>query len=245
VILRSLLAVATCTACLPAAALLTRADRDDAEYLELATRYASSIRLPASAGEGVLVGSRWVLTAATPAELLREVKPTPEIAIGGRPYGIESIHTDGVIALIYLSRDVRGVLPIKVHRGPDQAGKVLAIVAHGQTGKLGGAASGLADGKRRAGINTVEAVAEKTFSVRVKAGDAASDLQGALAPGEIGAGAYLSDDEGDLYLAGIAQSTEAGTEMFVRLSQRFGWIEATMLAAAVREAEKLLGSDPN
>jgi hypothetical protein len=245
VILRSLIAAAACTACLPAAALLTRADRDDAEYLELATRYASSIRLPASAGEGVLVGSRWVLTAAAPAELLREVKPTPQVAIGGRAYDIESIHSDGAIALIYLSKDVRGVLPIRVHRGPDEAGKVLAVVAHGPTGKLGGAASGPPDGKRRAGINTVEHVAEKTFSVRIKAGDAASDLQGALVPGEIGAGAYLSHEDGELYLAGIAQSTEAGTEMFVRLSRRIGWIEATMIAAATREAEKLLGSDSN
>jgi hypothetical protein len=242
VILRSLIAAATCTACLPAAALLIRADRDDTEYLELATRYASSIRLPASAGEGVLVGPRWVLTAAAPAELLREVKPTPEITIAGRHYEIESIHTDGAIALIYLSKDVRGVLPIKVHRGPDEAGKVLAVVGHGPTGKLGAGPSRPADGKRRAGINTVDTVAEKTFSVRVKAGDAASDLQGALVSGEIGAGAYLSDDGGDLYLAGIAQSTEAGTEMFVRLSQRFGWIEATMVGVATREAEKLLQS---
>lgn len=229
-------------ACLPAAALLVRADRDDAEYLELATRYASSVRLPASAGEGVLVGARWVLATAASANLLREVKPAPAIVIAGSAHEIESIHTDGVIALLHLGKAVRGVKPIPVHRGPDETGRVLAIVAHGQTGKLGGAPAGPADNRKRAGINTVDLIAEKTFIVRIKAGDEASDLQGALAPGEIGAGAYLGTPDGDLYLAGIALSTEGGRETYVRLSQRLGWIEETMLAVATREAEKLLGS---
>ena len=103
VILRSLLAAAIGTASLPADALLIRADREDAEYLELATRYPASVRLPAPAGEGVLVGARWVLTAAAPAELLRELKPTPAIRIGAREHEIASIYSDGMVALLYLA----------------------------------------------------------------------------------------------------------------------------------------------
>ena len=80
------------------------------------------------------------------------------------------------------------------------------------------------------------------FTVRIKGGDEASDLQGALAPGEIGAGAYVSNEEGELFVAGIAASTAAGQETFVRLSRKFQWIEDTMLEVATREAEKLLGT---
>ena len=62
---------------LPAGAILIRPDRDDAEYLELATRYPASIALPAG-GEGVLIAPRWVLTAAHRAKALQEMKPAPK-----------------------------------------------------------------------------------------------------------------------------------------------------------------------
>jgi len=230
---------------MPCAALLVRADRDDAEYVELATRYASSIRRPAPAGEGVLITSRWVVTSAATAGVLREIKPTPDLSIAGRKYEIDAIHTDGVIALIYLARAVPGVKPMPVYRGADEAGKVIAVVAHGPTGKQGTVPTGQPDGKKRAGINTIDHVADKTLLVRVKSGDEASDLQGVLVPGESGAGAYVSDAEGDIFLAGIAQSTDGKVETYVRLSQRFGWIEETMIDVAKREALKLLGSDSN
>jgi hypothetical protein len=237
---RSLLALAACTACLPAAALLVRADRDDSEYLELATRYASSIRLPAPAGEAVLIAPRWLLTAAAPALLLKELKPTPPLTLADRTHEIQAIHVQDDLALVQLATPVRGIAPMAIYRANDEAGKGLAIVAHGPTGKIGGATR--ADGRRRAGLNTVAAVQEKTFEVRIHAGDEASDLQGALAPGEVGAGAYIVDADDRLFLAGIAQSTDGKRELYSRLSTRLAWIEAVMLEVAKREAEKLLGS---
>ena len=53
-----------CAVSLPAGAILIRADRDDAEYLELATKYAASVAIGPVDAEGVLIAPSWVLTSA-------------------------------------------------------------------------------------------------------------------------------------------------------------------------------------
>ena len=234
----SSIALAASLACLPAAALLTRPDRDDAEYLELASRYSSSIPLPAPVGEGVLIAPRWVLTAPAPAALLRELKPTPAMRIGGDDYEIEAIHAAEDLALVLLARPVKGLAATPVYRESDEKGKGLAIVGHRSSGKVG--APGKADGRRRAGINTADAVDAATIEVRIKSGDDASDLQGVLHAAEVGAGAYIAGEDGKIFVAGIARSIDDKRELFTRLSARLEWIESVMLEVAKREAEKLL-----
>src|ERR1051326_2394187 len=90
--MRQIFAVLLVMTTMPAAAILIRPDRDDAEYLELATRYPSSVLLNAPDGEGVLIAPRWILTAAHMAKALQEQKPVPRIPIGGREYEIQSFH---------------------------------------------------------------------------------------------------------------------------------------------------------
>ena len=63
--------MAACLAASNAAALGTRADREDAGYPELASRYASTTALGANAGEAVLVAPRWLLTSAARAKALK------------------------------------------------------------------------------------------------------------------------------------------------------------------------------
>jgi hypothetical protein len=243
---RLLLALAALSLPHPAPAILIRSDRDDAEYLELATRYTSSLPLNAADGEGVLIAPRWVLTAAHRAKALREMKAMPKLDIAGRAHEIQSIvlHPDwksgeaNDIALILLRRDVTGIEPTPLYRGSDEAGKPVVIVGHGPTGKIGEKARA-EDRKKRASVNTVDRVAPRTLGLRVKSGDDASDLQGAATPGDSGGPAFIETPAG-LWVAGIAHGTEGEWETYARVSAFAPWIEATMLDVAAKEAEALL-----
>lgn len=259
---RALAALLACTLSSHAAALLIRPDRDDAEYLELATRYTSSVALNAPDGEGVLIAPRWVLTAAHMAKAMQELKVAPRISIGGRQHEIESyfVHPDwkkgghSDIALILLKDAAGEVKPTPLYRASDEAGKGVVIVGSGYTGKIGERPSkDRWDRKKRAAINTVERVTPRILGLKIKPPEEASDLQGAAAPGDSGGPAYIENDEG-LFVAGIGYATDdsnadgivgnAGDwELYVRVSAFVPWIEATMTGVARRELDQLLGGD--
>jgi hypothetical protein len=230
---------------LPACAILIRPDRDDAEYLELATRYAASIALPAG-GEGVLIAPRWVLTAAHRAKALQEMKPAPKLALGGRDHDIEAVHLHpewksgeaNDIALVLLRKDVTGVEPTPIYRASDESGKGVVIVGHGESGKIG--ASMMArDGRKRAAINTVDRFAPRTLGLRIKPAEEASDLQGTAAPGDSGGPAIVETKDG-LFVAGVGHGSEGEWETYARVSAFASWIDAVMLDIARKEANSLL-----
>ena len=117
---------------LPAAALLIRPDRDDSEYVELASRYSSSVLLNAPDGEGVLIASRWVLTAAHMAKALQEMKSLPKLEFGGREYEIRSLHIHpdwkkggaaDICAAAAPGTTWKGVCPTLIYRDKDEGGK--------------------------------------------------------------------------------------------------------------------------
>ena len=237
--------LASLAASLPAAAILIRPDRDDAEYVELATRYPASIALPAG-GEGVLIASRWVLTAAHRAKALQEMKPAPKVQLGGRHYGVEAIHFHpdwkkgeaNDIALVLLRKDVTGIEPTPIYRASDESGKGVVIVGHGETGKIG-MKSMVSDGKKRAAINTVDCVQPRVLGLKIKPAEDASDLQGAATPGDSGGPAILETKDG-MFVAGIGQATDGEWELYARVSAFAPWIDALMLDIARKEADALL-----
>src|SRR5258708_28891360 len=135
----SLVLLAACLAsALPAAAILMRADRDEAEYVELASRYVSAVSLGAAGGEGVLIAPRWVLTSAHRAQAIEEMKSRPKLRIGARDYEIQSVFirspwTRGGtndIALLLLAKAVSGVAPTPLYRDSDESDQGVVIVGN-------------------------------------------------------------------------------------------------------------------
>ena len=229
------------SAAIPASGIVIRTDRDDAEYLELATRYPSSVALNApDGGEGVLIAPRWVLTSANRAKALQAAKPLPKVRFGDVDHEIQGffIHPDwkdGVandVALILLRKGVRDVTPTALYREGDENGKAVAIAGHGN-----------GDRKMRASINTVDRVDARTLGLRIKPLDDASDLQGVATSGDRGGPAFM-EISGAILVAGILSSPAAEWQTYARVSAFVPWIEAVMLDVATKEMNARMDPDP-
>lgn len=221
---------------LPAQAILTRADREDGEYLELATRYESAVALPG--GEGVLVAPRWILTSANVARAFAAQQPRPRPVIAGKAREIADVRVQADLALLELREPIPEIEATPIHRDADENGKVVRIVGHGSTGRVGEkAVKANVARQARAAINTVDRLGLRTFAVRVKPNDDASDLQGAFASDELGAPAFFETKDGGIFVAGIATLTDDANndgipgnvgdwQIFARVSAYAAWIDA-------------------
>lgn len=253
-------ALLVAVACGPASALLIRPDRDDAEYLEMATRYPATVRLESPAGGGVLVSPRWVLTAASVVAPLKDAPGRIRPVVGGKARDVVAvyIHPDwkpggaADLALLHLAIPVEEVEPANVYRGTGEAGLAVRLVGHGASGRIGERPSAPpGDGRPRAAVNTVDGVEPLMLALRIKAADDASDLQGAFAAGDRGGPAFLEID-GEILVAGIGRATAddnadgipgnvGDRDLFVRVSALRDWINQATAQAAAAEAAAAVG----
>jgi trypsin len=158
--------------CLPAFGGTIRHDRDQQQYLDFAQlpQFASTGRfsitrgIPGFNGSGVLVGDRWVLTAAHLIQGAVDMK----FIVGGSEYAAEGwvIHQrydgelrDGFdLGLVRLANPVTNVTPAILNRSKREQGQVAAILGFGRTGDgiNGGQPLGEVDFLGRGGTNTID-----------------------------------------------------------------------------------------
>lgn len=241
---------------LQALAIQTRPDRDDEEYRELATRYASAVALPGG-GAGALIAPRWVLTTAARAQALATGPNPASLLIRGKPYPVSRVwaHPDATkglgadIALALLAEPVAGVEPTPIYRPQDEAGQAVRMVGFGPAGVIGKPPVA-SDGRARAAINTVDRVQPRELGMRLKAPEEASDLQGAETPADSGGPGYIEVARRP-YVAGLilppnrsGPAAVGDWTRLVRVSAFAEWVDDVMGRAALEEAAKPLSPAP-
>jgi len=222
----------------PAAAIVTRHDRDDARYVELGTRFPAAVTVLPD-GSGALIAPKWVLTAAHVARGV--AARSPRVEIDGREHEVARVFVHPEwrdmgphdVGLLQLRQPAKGVTPVGLYAGDDETGQVVTFVGRGDTG-TGLTGPKAADGKKRGATNTVDSVDDDWIFFDFDEGDGATDLEGVSGPGDSG-GPALLDRDGKLYTLGVSVFSDGRgkgpgrygvLEGYTRVSTHREWIES-------------------
>jgi hypothetical protein len=237
------LAIAIAT---PADAIIIRHDRDAARYLELGSRYPQVCKVGRRMGDGTLVGSRHILTAAHVARGLGR-SGNPVATCAGVDYGVTAtyIHPDWTdmgphdVAVLELERAVEGITPLPLYGGADETGRVAIMVGHGATG-TGDSSARSEDGARRGATNVIEEADDLRMRFHFDAPPGGTDLEGIPGPGDSGGPAIITV-EGVDHVAGVSSLGQPGAngpgtyganDFFVRVSTHLDWIQTAIAGDA-------------
>jgi len=224
---------------LPAHGIVIRHDRDDAKYLELGARFPA-VGLVGRDG-GTLIAPQWVLTAAHVAQNAQQ--RGRKVRFGDVDYAIDQvfIHPDWReqgphdIALIKLAEPVKGVTPIAIYSGSNEAGNMATFVGQGGTG-TGLTGPAREDGKKRGATNKIDSADQDWLYFTFDDPTTATDLEGISGPGDSGGPALIQMD-GKYYVAGVSvwgrpgkdgRGTYGAKEGYTRVSTHNKWIEAAL-----------------
>lgn len=197
--------------------LVVRHDAKDAELLKLAKNYPQVCHF--RNGEGTLIKTNWVLTAAHLGELYVNSRDSADLTMecNGKKYFIEQVFvhpeystdTTGVkndIALIKLTSNVSNVAPAEIYTKKDEVNKLITLIGRGYPGNgLTGEQKAKWDHKTRLATNRIDTIAGEylRFSFDKPGSKKVTKYEGVSGPGDSGGPAFI-DMGGKRYIAGIS-----------------------------------------
>lgn len=229
--------------------MITRHDKDEAEFIKLAEqfeKYMCHVNLPGC--EATIIADQWALTAAHCAiEIVNEFRDGRkhfviindiEIEVDKvimHPSWVERQDEDADIALLHLKQKPIGALLAKLYTDNDELDKLVYMVGGGDKGN-GIIGENGNDGKQRGATNRIERINEKwlfwTFDHPDTKTKYLTEFEGISGAGDSGGPAFILKDD-IVYLAGISsgQDPKGGDdglygveEFYTRVSQYIQWI---------------------
>lgn len=232
----------------PAPAIVIRHDRADARYRELGAKYPAVGQILPNGLSSVLIGPRWVLTAAHVGEAL--IPFDLRVRFKGSNYAVEKIilHPDWIksgeaagrdVALLKLARPVTDVEPALLYDRKDEVGKLITFAGWGATGNGLTGPSDM-DGALRGAHNRADRADDTTLYFTFDAPPKGEELEGISGPADSG-GPALLEEGGRLYTIGVSSGNSGAggehckygtTEEYARVSAARPWILEAMRSDA-------------
>lgn len=241
--------------------MITRHDKDEAEFLKLGERfkkYICHINLPDC--EGTIIADQWVISAAHCVEVIAN-----KFNRGRKHFVIineEEIEVDKVImyndwddkqadiALLHLKTKPLGAKQAKLYVDEDEVDKLIYMLGRGNKGNGLIGINGN-DGKLRGATNRIETATKKwltwTFDHPDTQTKYLTEFEGISGPGDSGGPAFILKNN-VVYLAGVSawQDTKGGdeglygvVENYTRVSQYVEWINDEISGKATASKDML------
>ncbi len=223
--------------------IIIRHDRADQRYLDLGAAYPAVGRVGRRVGDGTLIGSRWVLTAAHVAVGLMTRSQAPAVYFGDRAYAVSNafVHPKWEdmnphdIAVLELKDPVENVNPLALYLAAGEMGEVATLVGHGRTG-VGNSRERRDDDQKRGATNRIDEVTTSQLVFSFDAPPNGTDLEGIPGAGDSGGPALIMVG-GKPQVAGVSSAGQPGTagpgsygalDYFTRVSTHAAWVQRVL-----------------